>query len=670
MKRSYASFSISENKRYIHLLLIAFIGFLVYSNTFAVPFHFDDTSGIVENHSIRDFSDFCPPKGQRWVGSLSFALNFKLWGLNVTGYHIVNLIIHILNSFLVYFIVLLTFKTPLLQSSISKNRSQEYPYPLIALLSALIFISHPVQTGAVTYIVQRFASLATFFYLLSLLMYTKARLSQNLVYFLLSFISAILAMKTKEISFTLPFIVVLYEFYFFGKSQFYLNKKRLLFLIPFLLTLIIIPLSILKGSTPLTDVLNELSGLQQETDAIPRVVYLMTQFRVIVTYIRLLFMPVNLNLDYDYTLSSSFFEAQTFLSFLFLLFIFGLAVYLLRRGLKTGNGPCLLISFGIVWFFLTLSVESSLIPIRDIIFEHRLYLPFAGAAISFSTTLFFLLINIKERFMLRINVLWSLFILFLLTIIPLGIASYNRNLVWKDGITLWEDVIKKSPNKARGYNNLGNAFFLKGFTDKSIGYFEIALRLKPNYAEAYNNLGNVYYSKGQIDKAVELFQASININPDYADAHNNLGVVYKEKGQTDKAIEHYNYAMRQKPGLAEVYSNLGVVYGSNGQIDKAIEYFQTSLRVRPDYADAHNNLGAAYKAKGLSGKAAEHYHKALKLKPGFVKVHINLGLLYLEMGEIEKSRKEFETALKLSPDSYHAREFLNLIQNMDKGPSR
>ncbi|MBI5196564.1 MAG: hypothetical protein HZA10_09595 [Nitrospirae bacterium] len=217
-------------KPIVQILLIVVTGLIAYSNTFRVPFQFDDYNYIIDNHKLRDLSNLWPPTGSRWAGFLTFALNYKFGGLSVTDYHIVNIIIHIINALLVYRLVLLTFQTPYF----NLHPSTFNPRPsLIALFSSLLFVSHPVQTQAVTYIVQRFTSTAVMFYLLSLVMYVKFR-TQNtehrtqstdkrqkifslssVFWYLGSVLSAVLAMKTKEIAFTLPFIIVLYEFSFF-----------------------------------------------------------------------------------------------------------------------------------------------------------------------------------------------------------------------------------------------------------------------------------------------------------------------------------------------------------------------------------------------------------------------------------------------------------------------
>src|SRR3989338_716758 len=354
-------------KRYsflISLSLITITAFLIYSNTFASPFQFDDNPNIVENYKLRDLSNFWPPSGSRYVGVLSFALNYHFGGLNVFGYHLVNIIIHIINGLLILWLIILTFKTPVMQVYVGQGLSPaltpdriirglkaDLPY-LTALTASLIFVSHPIQTQAVTYIVQRFASLATLLYILSLTLYIKARLqtvqtganavgkffsTSTLTFYFLSLVSAILAMKTKEISLTLPFVIILYEVMFFAPTkQNYGFAKRLLYLIPVTLTAFIIPLSLIGTDRPVGDMIGELREAAQETEEISRDVYLLTQFRVIVTYISLLFLPINQNLDYDYPLSHSLFEPQTFA---FFIYIFVCFFFFLRGRGRTKNPP-------------------------------------------------------------------------------------------------------------------------------------------------------------------------------------------------------------------------------------------------------------------------------------------------------------------------------------------
>ncbi|MBI4822934.1 MAG: tetratricopeptide repeat protein [Nitrospirae bacterium] len=490
-----------------------------------------------------------------------------------------------------YFLVVLTFRTPFLLlrcRNIGRNN-------LIALFSALLFVSHPIQTEAVTYIFQRLASLVAFFYLLSIVLYIKWRLQvtpsltlphqgggkwwgASLLY-LASILSAILAMKTKENAFTLPIVIALYEFFFFRGTL----GKRVLHLIPFLLTMLIIPITLIGIDKPVGEIISGIEPATRGYEGISRADYILTQFRVVVTYIRLLFLPVNQNIDYDYPVYHSFFDIQVFLSFLFLIFVFGSAFYFLIR---SKFSPVLrFISFGIFWFFITLSVESSVIPQYILINEYRVYLPSMGVFTAIVNGAFLFIERLKGK-------KTQTAVLAFLILIPLLLspATYNRNAVWRSTVSLWTDVVRESPLKERGHNNLGNAYMGKGLTDKAIEHFLIVLKLKPNFLEAHNNLGYAYLSKGLIDNAIEQYQIALRLKPDYAEAHYNLGVVYYKKGLLDNAIEQYQIASRLRPDYAKAHYNLGGAYLKKGFIDKARKEFETTLKINLDFEPARKYL--------------------------------------------------------------------------------
>jgi tetratricopeptide (TPR) repeat protein len=664
----------------LHIIFIALLGLLVYSNTFNVPFQWDDRTNIIENPIIKDLGYFISLSWAddfvhsgslmpRFMGYLTFALNYSIHGLDVTGYHVVNLAVHIFNALLVYFLVVLTFRTPFVNGTLLKKHDR-----YIALFSALLFVSHPVQTQAVTYIVQRLASLATMFYLTSLVFYVKWRLTNPpippllkggftaLLLYCSAVLSCVLAMFTKQIAFTLPLIIALYEFFFFaGKA-----KRRLIYLAPFLLTMLIIPLTLIDVDKPLQEIIGDASEKTIIME-MTRLDYFLTEFRVIVTYLRLLVLPVGQNLDYDYPLYSSFFEPQVLLSFLFLLGVFGLGVFLFRRSRITDHSSefgvrssevhssrithhsSRLIAFGIFWFFITLSVESSIIPLH-VIYEYRVYLPGAGAFLALGTGAFLLVERLNKKATRNAAVAF-------LIVLPLVLsaATYARNSVWKSEISLWKDTAKKSPEKARPHNNLALAYVNKGLASKAIEHYLIALRIEPDNAGTFNNLGNIYKSKGSTDKAIEHY------NPE---AHNNLGNAFFDKGLYVNAIEHYKSALSMKPYFAEAHNNLGAVYRKMGLIDKAIEHYQIALRIEPGFIAVHKNLGNAYGSKGLYDKAITHLQTALRSNPDSAGVHYYLGLAYFEKGFMEKARREFEAVIQINPNDQEARKHLDEINEI------
>jgi tetratricopeptide (TPR) repeat protein len=637
---------------------IVLLGALAYSNTLGFSFRFDDINNIQENTIIKDLGYFLSPSSaadvplyerfrSRYVGYLSFALNYRLHGLDVRGYHIVNIAIHLINALLVYLLVMLTFRTPRMQDSALRESAGG-----IALLSALLFLCHPVQTQAVTYIVQRLASMAAMFYLVSLVFYVGSRLTDRrwgrIFMYAASIVSAAVAMKTKQIAFTLPVMIALYEYVFFeGRAA-----GRFLRLAPLFMTMLIVPISLIGAGGSIGEIVGEVDEATRAQET-PRLEYLMTEFRVIVTYMRLILFPINQNLDYDYPMSHSFTEPRVIVSFVLIASVLGLVVYLLTISRSGGGRPAArLAAFGILWFFLALSVESSLIPLQAI-FEHRVYLPSVGLAVAASAGAFVVRGRLEGG---RAGGVMSA--LMVLVVLVLATATYVRNGVWSSELSLWSDVAAKSPMKARAHNNLGLAYYNEGNVAAGIDDLVEAVRLNPNYAEAHNNLGNAYLSREETDKAISHYKEAIRISPNYAEAYNNLGFAYEEKGHMDKAMNAYRTALKLAPDLFRPYNSLGLAYYNKGNIAKGMEHFLNAVRLNPNYAEAHNNLGLAYYNDGDTVKGIGHFLNAVRLNPNYDMALNNLGAAYLSMGQTRKAMEHFRQAIEINP--YHAMAHNNM----------
>jgi tetratricopeptide (TPR) repeat protein len=571
------------------------VGVAIYSNTLHSPFVFDDGPSITRNPTIKSIENFFGNSTgydkypTRFIGYLSFALNYKFGSFDPFGYHIVNLTVHIVNSLLVFFFVQITFRTPFMKKS-----SPEATARVVSLISGMLFLVHPVQTEAVTFVVQRLTSLTTTFFLLSIFYYVKARIIYNdrpnhftnkyLMYFVLSFLFCVLAMKTKEISFTLPAVLIIYECLFFDGPY----RIRAFFLLPFLFTLLIIPLSLINVRAPIGKVLIDIDNVSRVQTDISRGDYFLTQLSVIVTYIRLLFFPIDQNLDYDYPIYRSLFQPRVFFCATSLLFFLGISLWLYLRSRRAESALLRMISFGIAWFFITMSVESSLIPIEDVIFEHRIYLPSVGAFVSLAMAA-----SVISRKWNRTACIWVL--VFITS--ALSIATYKRNMIWRDDLVLWSDNVQKSPSKARPHYNLGSSYLLRGLTEKAILEFRDAIQIDPGYSDAYLNLGVAYASIGAEEKAMEALYKAIQLNPADSESYYNLGLLYSNKGSGHLAIEQYQKALLLNPESVNARNNLGIALAESGRIDEAIDQFQEGIRLSPGDEELRKNLENAYKLK-------------------------------------------------------------------------
>ncbi len=601
------------------------MGVLLYSNILHAPFVFDDYSSVVDNDVIKNLKTSSRDiSNNRYIAYLTFAMNYAIGDLKPFGYHLVNILIHVINAIFVYCLVVLTFRTPYFSSLNLPVHPFTHSPHFIAFSSAFIFVCHPIQTQAVTYIAQRATSMATMFYLLSLIMYIKWRLinqntehrAQNtekkankifhlksVFWYVGSVTSAVLAMKTKEIAFTLPFIAVLYEFCFFSKTS---NLKRFFYLFPILLTMLIIPLSLLSIEGPAKNIVQDIDIRSRESVNINRADYLITQFRVIVTYLRLLIFPVNQSLDYSYPVYRSLLTPQVLLSLLFLLSIFGVAGYLLYRSRFTAHGlqffnsrlsPIALriTAFGAFWFFITLSVESSIIPIKDIIVEHRLYLPSIGFFIASISFIGYLLPRTRARIVLMVVI-----------VALLSAGTYIRNITWKDPQTLWEDVLAKFPNNIKAHNGLGVIFKNEGEYDKAVEQFKKALKINRNYAPIYYNLGDIQYRLGKYENAIAYFKKALELKSGYhlhLDILTSLAITYSEMGDNDNAVSTFKEAVRLFPSSVIPYNNLGRQYIKMGDFDSAIDILEKGLKIREE-PHLRSNLSFAYAKKMERNKNA------------------------------------------------------------------
>ncbi len=624
----------------VGLAIIILLGILIYSNSFRCSFHFDDFHNIVENMSIRNLADvkawgnFYPT---RPFGIFTFALNYHFSQLNVWDWHLVNLVIHLINACLVWWLTLLIFSSPALKDHpIIKHKN------VLALLTALLFVSHPLATESVTYIVQRLASMVTMFYILALALYLSARLSNKGIkskslLFAGSLLSAMLAMLTKENAFTLPFAIMLFEIFFLRtkKLSIYFKDYRVILLMAaFLSIIIIIPLTFLSG------IFKPIPPTQGNAYTVTSLNYLFTQFSVIVKYIQLLFLPINQNVDYDFPVSNDFFGTRTILGFLILLSLIILAIFLFKK--------YRIISFGIFWFFITLSIESSFFPISDVIFEHRTYLPSFGFFLILTSGIYVLLWDKYKYFAISI---------FVIIIVSNSVLTYERNKVWKDNLTLWNDNIVKSPDKARPIVNRGYAYGNLGEWNKAIVDYSKAIGINPEYSDAYNNRGFAYGKLGQWDKSIADYSKAIGINPKYAIAYYNRGIAYDNLGQLDKAIADYSEVIGIDPNYTLAWYNRGVAYGKLGQGGKAMADYSKAIEIDPKSTVAYSNRGVAYSNLGQWDKAIDEYSMAIGIDPKYFMAYFNRGDAYENLGQFDKAIADYSNAIGI--DSGFAKAYSN-----------
>lgn len=489
-----------------HLLGLAVIfavTVVVYSRSFSGEFQFDDYQ-IVDNPIIHhpNLYGLLEWARTRILPLLTFLLNYQLSGARPFSYHVLNFSIHLLATFAVFQLALALCRTPRLRDTELGRRSATF-----ALSAAFLFACHPLQIQAVTYVAQRISSMAALFYVGSILFYVRARNRQRnpgaIASYVASLALALAALLSKENAATLPVMILLAEVVFFGRKGMGGTALRLM---PFALLVLAIPViwEILPGLHQLPTGGEDLPWLERQFSRLTSILsqpaesaqvsplsYFFTQCVVIPRYVRMVLLPYGFNVDHDVPLEAHV-NGNVMGGFVFLAALFGLGAFAVRRRPMIG--------FGILWFFLALSIESSFIPIRDPMNEHRMYLAMPGVS--------FVLASIFVEATLRWAALaWAVGVAFAGL---LCITTFIRNEVWRTQRALWEDALQKSPGKARVHVNYGTALHLDGELDEAIEHYCRALEIEPGNRRARSNI-NIAQQE-QVDRGEAVLE--VQVQPD------------------------------------------------------------------------------------------------------------------------------------------------------------
>jgi len=533
------------------------IGLLIYAQTFLFGFTFDDKSFIVTNLYIKDLSripliwHFFPMT--RLVGMYSFAFNYYVGGLNPQGYHIFNFIVHLGATGLVWALAGLIFK--ITQHLPAENRLvRQLPFMI-----AVLFLVHPCQTQAVTYISQRFESMATVFYLGTVYCYLRGRMSEDrtnkIRLFCLAGLLTVGGMMTKETVITIPLMILAAEWILFPKKD-----KKLFYVIVVCATAVLYVLFTKMGQVGISGVFRSIPSESHDGEILTPVRYVLTQMRVFLTFLRLLVLPVHQNLDYDYPASMGLLHPP--LTLVGSVMIGAMMVLIVKLRRRFG-----LIAFGLAWMLITFSVN--LAPRANVIFEHKLYL------ISFG----FLLAAVgalaipKRGHQVLMGALWCL-------VAMLAVVSFQRNGVWKNEVTLWEDGIKRSPNKARVNASLGRVYGSDGKYDKAVYYLSRAIKIRPDNI-SYEDRGIIYAKQGDNEKALEDLNRSIAMDPNYFSTYVKRSWVFQTQHNYPAALTDLHRAIQLEPYQTDAYIERGMLWVQLGRFEEALGDFQLALRIDP-----------------------------------------------------------------------------------------
>jgi tetratricopeptide (TPR) repeat protein len=611
-------------RRFIPVLVIA-AGLLAYHTSFSGAFLFDDTSSILENPTIRRlwpiWKPLSPPhhggltvEGRPLI-NLSLAINYALGGYNVWGYHALNVAAHILAGLTLLGIVRRTLRQPRLRGRFGAAADE------LALATALLWTVHPLQTEAVTYVIQRTESIMGLFYLLTIYCFIRAAESSRSALWYGFCVSAfLLGTVSKEVIASAPLMVLLYDRAFLSGSFREAWRRRWPLYVALAGAWVLQGFLLASAQLPTTLANAKRVGLS-------RWVYLRTQPGVILYYLRLSLWPHSICFDHAWPM------ANTFMSIVpptvVMLIILGATAWAVAKNSVWGYVGA--------WFFLILAPSSSIMPLHSAIYEHRMYLSLA-AVVSAVVTGLYALIGRRS------------FAVFVLMVIGLGCLTWRRNQDYRSEVIFWQDAVTKYPNGPLAHYNFGVALGRVGRLQEAIEQYQQVLRINPHNSEAHNNWGVILAKMGAEQEALEHYEQALRFDPDNAEAHYNLGIALAGAGSTNDAVRQYEQALRINPDYVAAHYNLANYLLKANRIDDAIRHYEDALRFNPDYADAHHNLGNAFLQAGRTQEAIDQYEQALRLDPQIAEAHYNLGVVLERVGRIHDATRHYEQALRLKPE--------------------
>jgi tetratricopeptide (TPR) repeat protein len=581
-------------------LLLVLVGIAVYSSNLDGPFLFDDHDAILGNRHIRALwppweAMSAPPQtavSSRPVISFSLALNHAFGGLDVRGYRIVNLAVHVLCACLLFAIIRRTLQRPTLPPRLGRAS-----HPL-ALSSALLWLVHPLQTECINYVVQRTESIMALLYLLTLYCVIRGTGSDRARWWYgASGIACALGMASKEVMVTAPLMVLLHQTAFESGSFARELRQRWGLYAGLAATWGVLAILMAGGAR------SESVGFGHGISVLD---YALNQAVLIVDYLGLVFWPHPLVFDYGPAGPVAIREAAP--SLLVLLVLAAATVVAYRRRPELG--------FLGVGFFVLLAPSSSFLPIAtEVGAERRMYLPLATIILLVVVGGYALAGDLTQR------VRWLRFSPWVAGGLVAGLAitlawtTVRRNQQYRTAVSIWSTAVAVRPENARAHYSLGTALYNDGEIEEALKHYRRALEIAPSSALVHYNLGNALRAKGELGEAVDAYRQALALNPEMAVAHNNLGMVLRSRGQLEEAVAEYRHALRIDPEFPRAHNNLGVALQSQGRLEEAVHHYRRAFEIEPSYAAAHSNLGAALSRIGQPEQALFHFREALRLDP-------------------------------------------------------
>jgi protein O-mannosyl-transferase len=620
-------------KKWLFATALVVAVFLAYLPAWHGGFVWDDDLHLLNNPVLKPggLARAWTPGGYINYWPLTFTvyrLEFEAWGLDVLGFHLVNIGLHALTAILVWRLLV------------------ELDIPG-AMFAAAIFALHPVNVESVAWIAQLKGLLSLFFALVSTLFYLRYDRTtvgtgraacpdrdrppgpspQLWMLYAASIAAFCLSALAKGMVLTLPVVLLACVWWRRGSVQ----RRDLARMIPYALVG-----ALMAGVEVWTQRLEHAGDVRSDN--------LLSRAAVagcaVWFYLGKLLWPLDLCFIYPRWKFDDG-DVLWYLPGLLLAIVFALA---LRHRRSWGRPVVLLIVCYVALLLPALGFVNIYFMRMSLVADHWQY---AAAIVPCAAMAGAAAVWISRRSGDR-KVYPVACVLGLSLLAAFAVLTWQQSRTYADADTLWNVTLAKDPNCWMAHNNVGLALTGRGQFDEAYNHYLKAVQIKPDYAEAQYNLGNALGRQRKVDEAIEHYLKAVQIKPDYAAAHNNLGNALAGQGRLDEAIDHYQTALQIEPESAEAHNNLGIALAGRKQINEAIDHYRQALQIKPDYAEAHNSLATALVGAGQINEAIDHYRQAVEIKPDYAEAHINLGSVLADRGEFEEALQHYQKALDLA----------------------
>lgn len=642
-------------------ILLTCATIITYYPSLHYNFQFDDIANIQKHFFIRyhTFSKLFF-SGSRWISYWLNALHYSIGKFDPFSFRMGNLIIHSVNGILIFFFILCALAHCQSTPFFKRNAS------IIAMLTSMLFLLHPVQTQTVSYVIQgQLEGLACMFIVAMALTflhfcYNACKIKRSILFALLIALAAI-SCGTKEIAFISPFLIICVDWFFVAHGSWKSFKTRLWIhaLLFFVITSIYVyflkPEFFMNILGLKMSAKNNIGNIitQQPSQEIGPWIFLISQFKVILHYIWIFIWPFNISVEYDWVLVRSFFSWDCFLPFVTLI---ALGASIIRILLNQPTQP---LCFGAFWFFICIAPRSSIIPSPELLVDYKTYTASIGWLFIIASVLVAGIQHATHKLIVEKNSMrnhQTQLLLASLLIMPLCFFTWQRNLVWSSGERFWRAIIEASPWKARAYNNYGVELSqnLQRYQE-AIPYFKKSAQMDPHYPDPYNNLAVCYSYLNQIDKAIESLQQGLRINKAYPQGHNNLGSFYLQQGKYQEAEQCFKTALQLSPNYGKAYFNLGRLHATLGNQKESLEYFKKACTI----ADLDNQMGFKMYAQAAVyqkeyDQAIWAFQKAIECAPDDQECLFGLANCYFVTTQYDKSLHIYQQMITHNPADIRA----------------